>query len=194
MLGRFESRSRPGPVNRPQGTLLVEIQRPRPGLFASEPILMVATVIAVLYFGRPILIPIALAVTLNFLLAPAVIYLHRFRIRRVPAVIIVVVIAGSLIGGIGWVVARQLVRIAEDLPNYRANLHSKVTTLHSPGANPVSQAIRGVREVGQEFSAPESAPAATANPGRTPAPQASPPKGQAATAAASPVVPAPVTP
>src|SRR5271170_6433128 len=170
MLGRFESRSRPGPVNRPQGTLLVEIQRPRPGLFASEPILMVATVIAVLYFGRPILIPIALAVTLNFLLAPAVIYLHRFRIRRVPGVIIVVVIAGSLIGGIGWVVARQLVRIAEDLPNYRANLHAKVTTLHSPGANPVGQAIRGVREVGQEFSAPsEPAPATTGNPGQTPA-------------------------
>src|SRR5271168_5550376 len=97
MLGRFESQSI-------QGTLIVEIQRPRRGLLASEPILMMATVIAVLYFGRPILIPIALAVTLNFLLAPAVIYLHRYRIRRVPAVIIVVVIAGSLIGGIGWVV------------------------------------------------------------------------------------------
>src|SRR5271170_1490613 len=159
MLGRFESRSRPGPVNRPQGTLLVEIQRPRPGLFASEPILMVATVIAVLYFGRPILIPIALAVTLNFLLAPVVIYLHRFRIRRVPAVIIVVVIAGSLIGGVGWVVARQLVRIAEDLPNYRMNLRSKMAALHSPGVNPVGEAIRGVREVGREFSeTPESAP------------------------------------
>src|SRR5271168_1236361 len=184
MLGRFESRSN-------QGRLLVEIQRARRGLFASEPILMLATVIAVLYFGRPILIPVALAVTLNFLLAPAVIYLHRFRIRRVPGVIIVVVIAGSLIGGIGWVVARQLVRIAEDLPNYRANLHAKVTTLHSPGANPVGQAIRGVREVGQEFSAPEPAPASTRNPSQPPAPQASPRKGEAEAAS---TVPAPVTP
>ncbi|HZD50506.1 MAG TPA: AI-2E family transporter, partial [Silvibacterium sp.] len=178
----------------------MEIQRARRGLFASEPILMVATVIAVLYFGRPILIPVALAVTLNFLLAPAVIYLHRYRIRRVPAVIIVVVIAGSLIGGVGWVVARQLVRIAEDLPNYRANLHSKMTALHSPGANPVSQAIRGVREVGQEFSAPsEPAPATAGNPAQTAAPPLSPRAGQATTGAVSgvataPAVPAPVAP
>ncbi len=173
----------------------MEIQRARRGLFASEPILMLATVIAVLYFGRPILIPVALAVTLNFLLAPAVIYLHRYRIRRVPAVIIVVVIAGSLIGGVGWVVARQLVRIAEDLPNYRANLHSKMIALHSPGANPVGQAIRGVREVGQEFSAP-SEPAPTAgNPAQAVSSRAGQPTtGAAAAAATSPAVAAPVAP
>src|SRR5271170_954166 len=189
MLGRFESRSN-------QGRLLVEIQRARRGLFASEPILMLATVIAVLYFGRPILIPVALAVTLNFLLAPAVIYLHRYRIRRVPAVIIVVVIAGSLIGGVGWVVARQLVRIAEDLPNYRANLHSKMTALHSPGANPVGQAIRGVREVGQEFSAPsEPAPAAAGNPAQAVSSRAGQPTtGAASAAATAPAVAAQVAP
>src|SRR5271169_2784442 len=125
MLGRPESRST-------QGTILVEMQRARRGLLASEPVLLLATVIAVLYFGRSILIPVALALTLNFLLAPAVIYLHRYHIRRIPAVIIVVVIAGSLVGGVGWVVARQLVRIADDLPNYRENLHQKMAALHTP--------------------------------------------------------------
>ncbi|MEI9977059.1 MAG: hypothetical protein WDO73_36405 [Ignavibacteriota bacterium] len=68
----------------------METQRARQGLIASEPVLLLATVIAVLYFGRAILIPVALALTLNFLLAPAVLYLHRYRLRRVPAVIIVV--------------------------------------------------------------------------------------------------------
>ena len=137
----------------------MEIQHSRRGLFASEPVLLLATVIAVLYFGRPILIPVALALTLNFLLAPAVIYLHRFRIRRVPAVIIVVVIAGSLVGALGWVVVKQLVRIADELPDYRENLHLKMNALHTPSVGPVGLAIRGMREMGQElYSNPAPAP------------------------------------
>ncbi len=129
-------------------------QRARRGLFASEPVLLLATVIAVLYFARAILIPVALALTLNFLLAPAVLYLHRYRLRRVPAVIIVVVFAASIVGGIGWVMASQLVRIAELLPDYRVNLHAKLETLHTPTLGPMGRAIRGMREVGQEITAP----------------------------------------
>jgi predicted PurR-regulated permease PerM len=133
----------------------LETQRARQGLIASEPVLLLATVIAVLYFARAILIPVALAMTLNFLLAPAVIYLHRFRLRRVSAVIIVVVVAASIVGGIGWVVASQLVHMAEQLPDYRVNLHAKLATLHTPTLGPMGRAIRGVREVGQEFTAPQ---------------------------------------
>ncbi len=124
--------------------------------------------IAVLYFARAILIPVALALTLNFLLAPAVLYLHRFRLRRVPAVIIVVVLAGAVLGGIGWVVASQLVRIAEQLPDYRVNLHAKLETLHTPTLGPMGRAIRGMREVGREISAPETPQTPTANPANAP--------------------------
>jgi predicted PurR-regulated permease PerM len=146
----------------------VEFQGPRRGLFASEPVLLLATVIATLYFGRAILIPFALALTLNFLLAPAVIYLHRFRIRRIPAVIIVVVIAASLVGGVGWVVLRQLVHIADDLPNYRENLHNKMTALRAPSIGSVGRAISGVREVGQElYSAQDAPPVANPSPAQT---------------------------
>ena len=173
----------------------MEIQRPRRGIIASEPVLLLATVIAVLYFGRDILIPVALAVTLNFLLAPAVIYLHRYRIRRVPAVIIVVVFAGTIIGGVGWVVARQLVHIADDLPNYRENLHEKMATLHTPSVGPVGRALQGMREVGQELSSTsESAPVA---PGQNHSLPAQPHPGQNSGAATAntgtePVVSAPV--
>jgi predicted PurR-regulated permease PerM len=175
-----------------QGQFFVEIQPTRRGLFATEPVLLLATVIAVLYFGRPILIPVALALTLNFLLAPAVIYLHRFRIRRVPAVIIVVAIAGSLVGGVGWVVAKQLVRIADELPNYRENLHLKITSLHGPSVSPVGRAIRGVREVGQELYANPAPPPATPAP---PAP-ADPPSSRDTPKFAAPVPssPAPASP
>ncbi len=153
------------PCVRHKGHLL-ETQRARRGLFASEPVLLLATVIAVLYFARAILIPVALALTLNFLLAPAVLYLHRFRLRRVPAVIIVVVVAASILGGIGWVMASQLVRIAEQLPDYRVNLHAKLETLHTPTLGPMGRAIRGMREVGQEIASPtDTAQPPTVNPG-----------------------------
>ena len=168
----------------------METQRARRGLIASEPVLLLATVIAVLYFARAILIPVALALTLNFLLGPAVIYLHRFRLRRVSAVIIVVVVAGSIVAGIGWIVASQLVRIAEQLPDYRVNLHAKLETLHTPNLGPVGKAIRGVREVGQEFTAPQV-------PGQVPPAQNSTAErkgGAAAANAIAPSAPSVVTP
>jgi predicted PurR-regulated permease PerM len=171
----------------------VETQRGRRGLIASEPVLLLATVIAVLYFGRPILIPVALAITLNFLLAPAVTHLQRFRIRRVPAVIIVVVVAGSLVGGVGWIVVKQLLRIADELPDYRQNLHLKMEALNAPSVSPFGKMIRGVREVGQEFysnPAPAPSPAAPSAPpnreSRRKLSAASPP-------AAQPSAPFPVT-
>lgn len=143
----------------------MEIQSARRGLLASEPVLLLAIVIAVLYFGRQILIPFALALTLNFLLAPAVDYLQRFRVSRVPAVIVVVVIAGSVVSGVGWVVARQLVRIADELPDYRENLQVKMDALHQPSVNPFGKAIRGMREMGQELYAnPSPAPPPPPNP------------------------------
>ncbi|AXC11811.1 transport protein [Acidisarcina polymorpha] len=168
----------------------MEIQRARNGLLASEPVLLLAIVIAVLYFGRPILIPVALALTLNFLLAPAVIYLHRFRIRRVPAVIIVVVIAGSIVGSVGWVVARQLVRIADQMPDYRENLHQKMEALHAPSVSPFSRAINGVKEVGQEFYGTAQSPTPPAAlPATGAAPASRPRKTKTAE---SDAVPAPV--
>ena len=160
----------------------METQRARQGLIASEPVLLLATVIAVLYFARAILIPVALALTLNFLLGPAVIYLHRFRLRRVSAVIIVVVVAGSIVAGIGWIVASQLVRIAEQLPDYRVNLHAKLETLHTPNLGPVGKAIRGVREVGQEFTAPQV-------PGQLPPAQNSTAERKGGAAAANAIAP-----
>jgi predicted PurR-regulated permease PerM len=174
--------------------LLLENQRARRGLFASEPVLLLATVIAVLYFARAILIPVALALTLNFLLAPGVLYLHRFRLRRVPAVIIVVVFAAAIVGGIGWVMASQLVRIAEQLPDYRVNLHAKLETLHTPTLGPVGKAIRGMREVGEEISAPtNAAPPEALNSGGIPSgpPAQTNPTQRKGRATATPPVPSP---
>src|SRR4030095_14341828 len=63
---------------------------------------IVALVVAALYWLQAVLIPMALAVLLTFLLSPVVGILQRRRLGRVPAVLVTVLLAFSILGGIGW--------------------------------------------------------------------------------------------
>jgi len=86
----------------------------------------VAVVIAGLYFAQDFLIPVALSLLLSFLLAPLCQRLERLKMGRIASVIIVVVLSLGLVTGIGWVVTGQLIDLANKLPSYRDNIHSKV--------------------------------------------------------------------
>jgi predicted PurR-regulated permease PerM len=66
-----------------------------------------------------LIIPLALAVLLMCRLIPVVKRLQRLGLRRVPSVILVVILASSLLGGIGWVVMVQLTKLANDLQRWR---------------------------------------------------------------------------
>jgi predicted PurR-regulated permease PerM len=76
---------------------------------------IVALVVAALYWLQAVLIPMALAVLLTFLLSPVVGIVQR-RLGRVPAVLVTVFLAFSILGGIGWTLTRQLVTLADELP------------------------------------------------------------------------------
>ena len=67
-------------------------------------------VVAVLYLARELLIPLAFAITLTLVLAPAVGWLQKARLSRVPAVLVVMIVMIAAAGAIGWVIfqpARQ---------------------------------------------------------------------------------------
>jgi predicted PurR-regulated permease PerM len=94
--------------------------------------LAVAVVIVVsLYFGREVFVPMALAVLLSFALGPLVLLLRRWRLGRVPAVIVAVLLAFSLIGGIGTFVGTQLAHLAAELPGYQTNISQKIHSLRA---------------------------------------------------------------
>src|SRR5688572_6663790 len=78
----------------------------------------ICIVVGALYFAQEVLIPLALAVLLCFLLAPLVTRLERWRIARAPAVIIVVSAAAAVLVLLGWVVTMQLINLADRLPEY----------------------------------------------------------------------------
>lgn len=85
-----------------------------------------ALVVAVLYWMQAVLIPIALAVLLSFLLSPLVRAFERVRFGRVGSVAIVVVLAFGILGGVGFALFTQVTRLADELPGYRSNIRAKV--------------------------------------------------------------------
>lgn len=86
-------------------------------------------VIAILYWAQEVLVPIAVAVLLTFILNPVVSALERLRLGRVCAVTISAVLAFSILLGVGWMLARQLAGLANELPQYRRNIREKIADL-----------------------------------------------------------------
>ena len=90
---------------------------------------IVALVVVGLYWLQAVLIPLALAVLLTFLLSPVVGTLQRRGLCRVPSVLVTVLLALSILGGIGWTFTRQLVTLADELPRYSLNIHHRIADL-----------------------------------------------------------------
>src|SRR5262249_52552530 len=84
---------------------------------------------AALYWAQTVLIPLALAVLLTFVLAPLVALLQRTGLPRVPAVILVVLFALIVVGAIGSTLTMQVQRLAIDLPQYKENIVHKTAGL-----------------------------------------------------------------
>jgi predicted PurR-regulated permease PerM/methylmalonyl-CoA mutase cobalamin-binding subunit len=99
---------------------------------------LAAFVVATLYFTRDILIPLALAALLTFLLSPLVARIERW-VGRVAAVLVVVLMIFGFTGMAGWVFTRQLVDLARKLPDYKANMAQKLQALKVPSGGAFSR-------------------------------------------------------
>lgn len=89
-------------------------------------------VVAVLSWAEALLVPIALAVIITFILAPPVTWLERW-IGRVAATLAIVALLFTVLGLAGWGLALQLDSLANDLPKYRGNIQEKVADLRGVG-------------------------------------------------------------
>ena len=125
---------------------------PEGSILTREPLLLLGLLLAAFYFGRPLLIPLALALTLNFLLTPIVTRLERLRFRRTPAVLLVIVAASALLGGIVWLVAGQLLNVVNDLPSHAPNIRAKLAKTHVPANSALGQALVSMEGISHEFS------------------------------------------
>lgn len=90
-----------------------------------------AFVIGIAWLGREVIVPLALAALLTFLLIPLVDRLQRW-IGRVAAVILtMLLILGGTIAA-GWSISHQAVDLANRLPDYKENLRAKLQSIQMP--------------------------------------------------------------
>lgn len=118
-------------------------------------------VIAALYFGRDIFVPLALATLLSFALAPIISRLRRMHVPRTPAVIFVVIMAFIAILGFGTLVAGQVSQLGSNLPKYQDNIQTKIRDLraNATGGGLIQHASDMLHKLSQEMDEPEGVPA-----------------------------------
>lgn len=116
--------------------------------------------VATLYFGREIIIPIALAVLLSFVLAPLVGLLQRVRVPRGLAVVSVVVMAFAVIFAMGSLLASQLTQLASDLPRYQSTISEKIQLFRdtTAGRGTLERASGMLKDLSKELDKPKDAP------------------------------------
>ena len=127
-------------LKQPRGTTLINMA-------------VAALVIAALYVGREIFVPVALAVLLSFVLAPFVTKLQAWRMPRTLSVIIVVFVGFSVIFGLGGLMVSQASRLAADLPGYQQTLKDKIDSIRglTGGSGTLERASRVLKELKTEL-------------------------------------------
>jgi hypothetical protein len=115
-------------------------------------VLIGTVVVAALYYGREVFIPLALAVLLSFALSPIASRLRRLGLGRVPSVLIVVMLALAFVSAFAWLLFSQAMSLAADLPRYEYNLRQKVRILQgdTAGAEVIGRTADLLRRVGEE--------------------------------------------
>ena len=94
-------------------------------------IISTATMLALLYFARDVLVPITLAFILSLLIAPLVRALRRVGMGQTLSVLTVVLGLALSFGAIAAVIGSQLFHMAGSLPKYERTLEHKLETLNS---------------------------------------------------------------
>jgi predicted PurR-regulated permease PerM len=128
----------------------------------------VCLVIAIIYLAQNVLIPLAVAVLLAFLLTPAVNWLQRRRLGRVLPIIIVVVASLAVVAAITWVVEQQFVQVAEQLPKYRDNIQHKLSRFRNSTTGGIDKAAAGVESTLKSIATTNPATGAAVNSPSTP--------------------------
>jgi predicted PurR-regulated permease PerM len=115
-------------------------------------------VVAALYFGREVLVPIALAVLLGFVLSPLVRILRSWYFPRAIAVFLVVFVAFVAIFALGTLMVSQVNDLAKDLPRYQYTLQEKIDTLRGgfSGASTLERASEVLQDLKQEIEKPKA--------------------------------------
>jgi predicted PurR-regulated permease PerM len=122
--------------------------------------LLFVLIVATLYFGREVLVPVVLALLLAFFIAPLVDLLRRVRLGKVPSVLLAVVLALSLVLAIGGVIGTQVAELSTDIPKYVDTVETKIASIREYTVGRLSHLAEtiGVRHAAQAPPTPGAPP------------------------------------
>jgi predicted PurR-regulated permease PerM len=116
---------------------------------------MVALLVTILSHGQAVLVPVALAVMLTFILTPVVKALERRSLPRIVAVAVVIVLTLGVVGGSGYVLSRQFNDLAAQFPHYAATIKQKFATLRASRTGAIANIQRTIDKVSHELDSQE---------------------------------------
>jgi predicted PurR-regulated permease PerM len=132
----------------------VEVPHSPPPRVVGLTAISTAAVIGLLYYGRPLLVPVAFALFLSFALRPFVSLLERAGVPRVLAILLILFV---IVGGVALLVINvtaQLNQFFAALPRYQARIRDLVShvmdfvnRLRERMGSILPEDSRGVREV-----------------------------------------------
>ena len=116
-------------------------------------------VIAILYFSRPVVVPMALAVLFAFLLTPIVAVLERTLIRRTGGIVIALGLVVTSLSFGGWWIYQQFNEVAREISEAAAsaNIEKKLQFLQKQTGGTLDVFERTLERVTEARVAPERA-------------------------------------
>jgi len=153
----------------PRPTRIAAAGTPAPTV--TSPLIIAALLVTGLYLGRDVLIPIAIAILLSFVLGPLVNLLRRWHFGRFLSVAVSVLMTLSVVGALGTLIGVQLADIATDVPRYRTTIERKIEGLQD---TPAGRMAEYVTSIGRTMHRDEAKP--KPEPETKPAPDAAPPE------------------
>ena len=134
-------------------------------------IVAAACVLAMLYFGREFLAPLALAGILSLVIAPLKRKLARLGLGHTGGALVSVLIVGAAMAWVGTVLTSQLIAIGADLPQYKVAVRAKLEQVRDLTVRPLE---RVESELSGIVPRPTASSAGRKPPGRTGKPAAEP--------------------
>lgn len=106
-----------------------------------------ALVVAVLYWGRPVLVPVALALYFAFVLTPPSNRLEQLGLPRGLSVAAVLTFGLGVLGVLGAVLVAQVADLASKIHGYSAQMSSKIAGLRGGGFKLFTESSRALSEL-----------------------------------------------
>jgi predicted PurR-regulated permease PerM len=112
----------------------------------------IAVITGALYLAKGVLVPLTLAVLLSFLLSPVCDRLERWKLGRIPSVLLTAVLASTVLGAVAWMAFVQMTNLAPQLPEYQKNIQAKLHSTNEYVSAALSKITKTIEDKSQNSS------------------------------------------